>query len=122
MELPPELLRIISAFSKPSFSYSKEYNEVLAIENVYEWPELKKKLYKKELLPLVNKYLEYAKLKMESQHDRYSASYFIASAQYSNARDDLTIAVFDGNPRWDWWKEHSTWWNKELLRDDDDDE
>jgi hypothetical protein len=120
MELPPELVGIIRAFSKPLFSYAKEYKEVLAIENVYQWPELKEKLYKNELLPLVKTYLEYAKQKKESGNDHLSSRNFIASANYANARDDLIIAVFDGNPRWDWWMEHSTWWNEDHLREDDD--
>ena len=122
MELPPELVSIIREFSKPLFTYAKEYKEVLAIENVYQWPELKEKLYKSELLPLVKKYLEYAKQKNETKNDRLCKNHFIASAQYANARDDLIIAVFDGNPRWDWWMEHSTWWNEDHLRDEDEDD
>ena len=122
MEFPPELVSIIRDFSKPLFSYSKEYKEVLAIESVYQWPELKEKLYKKELLPLVKDYLEYAKQKKETENDRLCNNRLIASAQYANARDDLIIAVFDGNPRWDWWMEHSTWWSEDEDDDDEDED
>ena len=103
MELPPELVGIIREFSKPVFTYVKEYKKVLEIENVYQWPELKEKLYKKDILPVVKNYLECAKQKDPN---------FI-SMQFANARWNLLNAVFDGNPRCDWWKEHSRWWNED---------
>jgi hypothetical protein len=122
MELPPEIVGIIREFSKPLFTYAKEYKEVLAIERVYRWPELEKKLYKKELLPLVKKYLECAKKKKKLEGGLLCSKHFNASVEFGETRSDLIIAVFDGNPRWDWSWEHSTWLNKALEDDDDDDD
>ena len=41
MEFPEDILRIIYAFSRPSFKYFREYNRALRLHHITNWPSLK---------------------------------------------------------------------------------
>ena len=44
MELPDDVLSIIRQYSKPRFTYFREYNALLKVLGKKEWPALKNKL------------------------------------------------------------------------------
>ncbi len=44
MELPSEIVSIISAFSKPLLRYPKVYKQALDVYGLKEWPELMEEL------------------------------------------------------------------------------
>ncbi len=45
MELPTDVLSIVSAYSKPLFRYRREYKEAMFALGITEWPAVKKLLY-----------------------------------------------------------------------------
>ena len=45
MELPTDVLSIVSAYSKPLFRYRREYNEAMFALGITEWPGVKNLLY-----------------------------------------------------------------------------
>jgi hypothetical protein len=44
MELPEDVLAIVRAYSKPCFTYFREYNKTLTLLGKAAWPKLKEKL------------------------------------------------------------------------------
>jgi len=58
MELPDELLKIVRAYAKPLFRYSREYKQVVGFVN--EWTELKEMLcgdQAEQVVEVVKRYL-----------------------------------------------------------------
>jgi hypothetical protein len=45
MELPSDVLSIVSAYAKPLFRYRREYNEAMFALGITEWPGVKNLLY-----------------------------------------------------------------------------
>jgi hypothetical protein len=45
MELPTDVLSIVSAYAKPLFRYRREYNEAMFALGITEWPGVKDLLY-----------------------------------------------------------------------------
>ena len=66
MEFPPEILRIIRAFSRPYFIHFREYNWALRVHGKKEWPELKRAMNKSVVIDCVANVSLYHGLFMES--------------------------------------------------------
>ena len=64
MEFPPELVRLIRAYSQPRFQHFREYNRILSLTALSEWPDLKTALQERpdEVLPHL---LAYEKAQLE---------------------------------------------------------
>jgi hypothetical protein len=78
MILPDELVDLISEFSKPMFPYFKEYNAVLRVRHLSEWPELKQKLCGNEAgvcVQVIEDYLEACQFHNETYQEYESLSF-----------------------------------------------
>ena len=63
MEFPPEIVCLIRAYSLPRFKYFREYNRILWLKAMSDWPDLKQALQEsEEILPYL---LAYEKAQLE---------------------------------------------------------
>jgi hypothetical protein len=67
MQLPDELVRIVSEFSKPRLRYPRDYKLALAATNRDRWPRLMKKLSSPEADQVVKTLRVYIDAKTQSQ-------------------------------------------------------
>ena len=60
MELPEDVLSIVRAYSRPLFTYHKEYHHALKVLGKKQWLKLKEKLHEEPsvVLPALHTYLE----------------------------------------------------------------
>ena len=60
MELPDDVLQLIREFSKPWFTYFREYNRALALMGRNSFPELKTCLlyHPEQILPLLDEFIQ----------------------------------------------------------------
>lgn len=68
MEFPPEILRIIRAFSRPYFIHFREYNWALRVHGKKEWPELKRAMNKSVVIDCL---FQYQLRELAYECDRY---------------------------------------------------
>jgi hypothetical protein len=115
--LPPELVRIVSAYAKPCLRYKKLYEDALKAFGLKRWPQLGRKLFvKNHLLASLLKVLlvahknavlgeNMARLLQEQaeQHPDAVQAEQVATSMYSllkdnymNARSAVLVAVYDG--------------------------
>ena len=79
MELPDDVLALIRAYSKPSFSHFREYNNVLKLNHLDEWTTLKEKLKDNDhVLPLLLAYQKSSEdwhQSMKEEHKMWESGY-----------------------------------------------
>jgi hypothetical protein len=58
MEFPPEIIRLIREYSQPCFKHFREYNRILWLRAMSDWPDLKNALQERpdEILPYLLSY------------------------------------------------------------------
>ncbi len=95
MILPDDILKEISAFSKPIFRYFREYNAMLRELGKPVWPELKEKLTGTDAdkaSVLIQQYVNTAESARYLEQTYYKTKQHLTMDQQSNLREDIRTA------------------------------
>ena len=94
--LPPELVRVIKAYSMPLFRYVKEYKDFLREIGKTEWPDLKAKLTdemtSETAIEMVRNYLISAEYAREKEQSYYKTKEQLSPLEQSDLREVIRKA------------------------------
>jgi len=89
--LPPELVRIVKAFSKPILRYPREYKDALRETHKREWPVLKEKLsgpYADQALNCLNRFLAARIASDRAYHAYKTPEHELTAEEYEQVRTE----------------------------------